>query len=526
MNEDRLFMMENPDKSRIWTEEAVQRLARLCGVTTVLCDGGVFGATDRDNCPIIKTYKFMVNDTELAQALHRRLSPQERQVCRPLEGVHVTNSQVYPDELVRTILKVLKKKAQRWSRQRFDEAPVEDHDRWRRILNDVRNMFSGGTVKSLNIQPGQEICERVKELVPWELTRVQVGSLPITRRMPQDVPYTHRGSALLHNDECITLESEDLALLRFPRMRFQKAVAAAVFFYGVAEDDEKHPAAAAADHHQDNAEDQNINVPVPGLRTDITFPDAPKTLPAAVKASVARLHLNMGHASKQELTRLLAAHGSINGMVLTALEKMVCGSCQRTKRPAAPRPATVPNFMGQFGERVQLDIVYIRDLSGCNHPVLEMVDLATTFQQAVRLLSCSSEHVLDCFRRAWLSPYGYPLVCEVDADGAFEGSFRSTLEENGVHVPTIPPEAHWRIGTVERRNALLRTVVEKLVDENAAPPGDGLAFDCCSSELSEPQFYYGNKRTQSLPSSPVGRPAFLVTSSAMTEHWQCQTTSS
>ena len=71
-------------------------------------------------------------------------------------------------------------------------------------------------------------------------------------------------------------------------------------------------------------------------------------------------------------------------------------------------------------------------------------------------------------------PYGYPLVCEVDADGAFEGEFRLKLEEAGVHLVVIPPEAHWRIGTVERKNAVLRTVVEKLLDENAVVSGDGL----------------------------------------------------
>ena len=53
----------------------------------------------------------------------------------------------------------------------------------------------------------------------------------------------------------------------------------------------------------------------------------------------------------------------------------------------------------------------------------------------------------------------------MDADGAFEGEFRLKLEEAGVHLVVIPPEAHWRIGTVERKNAVLRTVVEKLLDE-------------------------------------------------------------
>ena len=71
-------------------------------------------------------------------------------------------------------------------------------------------------------------------------------------------------------------------------------------------------------------------------------------------------------------------------------------------------------------------------------------------------------------------PYGYPLVCEVDADGAFEGDFRTALEDAGVHYVVIPPEAPWRIGTVERRNAVLRTAAERLIDENAVTNGEGV----------------------------------------------------
>ena len=199
-----------------------------------------------------------------------------------------------------------------------------------------------------------------------------------------------------------------------------------------------------------------------------------KPLPKEVKASVARLHINTGHCNKKELIRLLAAHGSINGPTLTAIEHMVCGSCERTKPPPAPRPAAIPHFMGQFGERVQLDVVYVRDLSSTNHPILGMVDMATSLQQAVRLHSRASAHVVDQFRRCWLVPYGYPLVCEVDADGAFEGEFRDRIQDAGVHLVVIPPEAHWRIGTVERRNAILRSVLERLIDENAVVNGDAL----------------------------------------------------
>jgi hypothetical protein len=468
------FIFESSLRCRIWDEPCVQELNDLPGALTVTADAGAFGATDRDGHPIIKPHKFIVNSSEIAQVLHRRLSAQERQVCKPLEGINVTLSQEYPDDMVRAILRALKKLARALSPNRFDlhqvcvAQPVDDAETWKKLLTEVQNVFAGSAVKALTLQPGQELYNKVEQMIPWQLTRVQIVMTPITRRLPKDVAFTHRGAALLHNDETITLEWEDLGNVTFPKQRFLKPVTTAIFFYGLADEDvPRRPA-------QPSEADEGIHLPVPGLRTDITFPNAPKTLPKEVKASVARLHINTGHCNKKELIRLLAAHGSINGPTLTAIEHMVCGSCERTKPPPAPRPAAIPHFMGQFGERVQLDVVYVRDLSSTNHPILGMVDMATSLQQAVRLHSRASAHVVDQFRRCWLVPYGYPLVCEVDADGAFEGEFRDRIQDAGVHLVVIPPEAHWRIGTVERRNAILRSVLERLIDENAVVNGDAL----------------------------------------------------
>ena len=83
-------------------------------------------------------------------------------------------------------------------------------------------------------------------------------------------------------------------------------------------------------------------------------------------------------------------HGSINASVLTALEHMKCGSCERNARPSPPKAAAIPHFNGQFSERIQADIFYTRDLSGGNHPILGAVDIATNFQQAIRLVSLNA----------------------------------------------------------------------------------------------------------------------------------------
>ena len=41
-------------------------------------------------------------------------------------------------------------------------------------------------------------------------------------------------------------------------------------------------------------------------------------------------------------------------------------------------------------------------------------------------------------------------------------------------VLVIPAEAHWRIGTIERKNAVLRNTMEKLIDEYAVTSASGI----------------------------------------------------
>ena len=68
----------------------------------------------------------------------------------------------------------------------------------------------------------------------------------------------------------------------------------------------------------------------------------------------------------------------------------------------------------------------------------------------------------------WLRPFGLMVQIGLDPDTTFQGAFQERLRSHGVMVDYCPAEAHWQIGQVERQNAFLRTVLEKLVDTFAA----------------------------------------------------------
>lgn len=141
--------------------------------------------------------------------------------------------------MVRAILRALKQIAKKLCPNRFDThqvwvaQPVDDHELWRKLLSEVRDMFVNSAIKTLVLQPGHEIYNQIAHMVPWELTRVQLAMAPITRRMPRHIAFTHRGAALLHNDQTMSLEWEDLSNITFPKQRFGKPVNAAIFFFSL-----------------------------------------------------------------------------------------------------------------------------------------------------------------------------------------------------------------------------------------------------------------------------------------------------
>ncbi|CAK9114796.1 Protease Do-like 9 [Durusdinium trenchii] len=78
-----------------------------------------------------------------------------------------------------------------------------------------------------------------------------------------------------------------------------------------------------------------------------------------------------------------------------------------------------------------------------------------------------SETTFELLTDLWLRPYGLPLKFSCDPDRTFRGEFEKRLMSLGVIVEHCPPEAHYLIGMIERRNAILRLTIERLIDQFA-----------------------------------------------------------
>ena len=185
--------------------------------------------TDLQGNPVIKTFKLLTNSAEIATEQDKRLTPEQKLYCEPLEGRNVTHSQEYPVKMVRAILRGLTREAKRRSPHRFEPykifvaQPGGTEDEWLQLLDQVKKIFQNSSVKSMNVPDGHETFRKVSTMISWILTRVQLAVTPQMRRMPRDVEYTHRGGAIGYTDGTLTLEYECLSGVDFPKQKFERS---------------------------------------------------------------------------------------------------------------------------------------------------------------------------------------------------------------------------------------------------------------------------------------------------------------
>ena len=475
MDEDRLFLGETPLRSAIWDEPRVVRLRNRPDVIEVECDAGAYGAETVTGEPIAKPHRFITNSPILARLLSLKLTPEQKMYTTKVEGRHTKASGQYCHGLACAILEGLREEARLRNPQRFQlnhevyyAAPTTHEEDWTAALNEAEKRFENTSKRPLILAEGDILYQQVQELVPWKLNRIQLAWLPGQRRWPTEVPFTHRGCAYRDASGRFAIEHEDLTSVPYPKQKFINPVRVAIFFYGEA------PEEPAERLQFDDDREIPTTAKVAGLNTDIHFEGGPP-MSREMRSSLARLHCNLGHAPKTEIIRILAAAGKLDSKILAGLDALRCGTCKRLTKPTKPptsSTASASRYAGAFGEHLQADIIYIRLLDGYACPVLGMVCMSTNYHAAKTLQNRSPEHLLEVMQEIWYRPLGLPISITVDSDTAFYGVNEQWHQQIGVEFDIIPAEEAHKLGKIGRRNALMRTLSERLIDQNGATNKD------------------------------------------------------
>ncbi|CAK9060272.1 Copia protein (Gag-int-pol protein) [Cleaved into: Copia VLP protein [Durusdinium trenchii] len=447
----RLFLGENVLRSRLWQEPDILSLAELDNVSTSVCDAGAYGAETTDGFPMIKAHRWISDSPTILAELSQKLTPGQKMYTKPIEGKDTSHSGEYCQGLVNAILRGLQREARPRNPARFQVAkdaffvrPLADEQRWRAVLDTLDKRF--------------------------ENTYTRPAWHTVTRRVTKD-----KNTGELIQDLRDPMNQPD----RLVHKKLKKATDIETFFYHQppAEEAEmaENPGAAEDGPDAEEACGFPSSALVPNMKTDIWFENPPPGLTSSMKASVARLHCNLGHAPKEEVARLLAASNSLSPKLLSALDALRCGSCIRTGRPKRPTTSSTSTvYAGFFGEVLQADIVYHRLLTGETIPALGVVCEATNYHAAKALANRLPATMLEALIEIWYRPLGLPHRFRCDPDGAFQGEVARWHATHGIMHEIVPAEMHNRIGKIERRNALLRTLLERLTDEHACHTVDHL----------------------------------------------------
>ncbi|KHJ31224.1 hypothetical protein EV44_g3699 [Erysiphe necator] len=175
-----------------------------------------------------------------------------------------------------------------------------------------------------------------------------------------------------------------------------------------------------------------------------------------------RLHRRFGHPSANRLRSILerSGHDNIDKSKLETLTKF-CVYCQKHGSSPGRFRFSLKDDVN-FNYTIVIDIMYIE-----GKEVLHIVDEATRFQAARWLDNVTSKHVWDTLRQCWIDTYvGPPDYILHDAGKTFiSREFVQNAAAMSTSTKSVPVEAHWSIGLVERYHQVLRRAYEIICEE-------------------------------------------------------------
>ena len=347
-----------------------------------------------------------------------------------------------------------------------------DIEGWRPLLKEAVERLEGKTAVSAEIKPSAYL-EQVKALVPWHLAYVQIYRTPKVRRLPakrmMEMPdITHRAAVLLHHDDTISIESQDLSEVTNPASKFDRTVRVAIFLYGKPMEVETSAQrrAAATPRPVEVEPEQSMADWEPGAK-DITFPGISEDqLPRWMRSVLKRVHTNLGHPHNSTLVRQLA-QANATPMALMGARALKCAVCDRLRPPRQQRPSKSVPITRRFNERVMLDLIFVKDMTGETFTFLNQVDDATTYQILTLLPSREAQQINRALCLGWFRYFGLPEALLLDAEGAMKSfEFEELMAQSGIQVRFVPPDAHFQLGKGERHGDIAREIMHRLIHQH------------------------------------------------------------
>ena len=197
---------------------------------------------------------------------------------------------------------------------------------------------------------------------------------------------------------------------------------------------------------------------------------------ADVHKTAVKLHSQFAHPTSAKLIKLIESAGQKwreNEELKNEIKKVTekCDTCIRFKRPP-PRPVVGLPLATRVNECVGMDLKF-----HSNNIILHLVDHVSRLSLGCRLSSKNPEVIIKGIFKSWIQHRGAPQKFLTDNGGEFMNEkFLSMCEKMNITVLTTAAESPWSNGLVERHNAVLEGMLNKVLDETKCDYDTALAW--------------------------------------------------
>ena len=184
-----------------------------------------------------------------------------------------------------------------------------------------------------------------------------------------------------------------------------------------------------------------------------------------VHNAVRKMHVNLGHASMEDMLRILKHHGA-RSEVLELVKSFQCDVCEARRQPKAVKDSTVPKDLSPLryiGLGVKWLPTWKKDMQ---FKALNIVCRASGLQQVYPFKETETSELLVRLYRNWTRAYGRPRYVKFDASRCNLGQpFLDALERDGTVPLDVPGEAHEQMGDVEVQGRHFAQMLTKVMDQ-------------------------------------------------------------
>ena len=207
----------------------------------------------------------------------------------------------------------------------------------------------------------------------------------------------------------------------------------------------------APDDGADSEHEEGANIPRGVSRTD--------------KALIKKLHINLGHPSRDDFARALRMSRAREEVWKFVKNEFRCDVCESKVLSKPARPSVIPQHH-ETCKTVGVDVVFMPTHDpNRNLPVLNVVDWASCYQTLEPLENTSSKAVWLAFQRSWCRTFGSPQILVIDQGTEFQKDFTERASQAGSLIRTIGARAPWQQGRTERHGGIAKGVLEKVLQQ-------------------------------------------------------------